>query len=139
MPLDSSTSQEQKILFRARALAPGERAVFLQEACGADSELRGRIEARLNAEAIQLPRRESQPDAGPGGTVIVGDGLPGSRGTLRALALPAEGAAASCHGRFLPGAKVAGRYRIVSLVGQGGMGYRVYDIRSKPSSTIEWE
>ncbi len=46
----------------------------------------------------------------------------------------------SHHGRFLPGTKVGDRYRIVSLVGKGGMGevYRADDLRLRHTVALKF-
>lgn len=131
MSLDSSDHPERVILLRAMALAPAERAAFLQEACGENPELRRRIEARLKAEAIQLPLKDSPPGAGPGGTVLIAQDLPGNHPGKATNAGPFADSEPGRQGRFLPGARIAGRYRIVCLVGQGGMGevYRADDLK----------
>ncbi len=120
MSLDSSTRQERELLDKVRALAPAERAAFLLGACGQDQELRQRIETWLKAQAIQLPHGNNQPAAGPGGTVPIAN-----------EPAPSTAWDAGCPGQFLPGVKVAGRYRIVSVAGKGGMGevYRADDLK----------
>jgi eukaryotic-like serine/threonine-protein kinase len=89
----------EAIFFAALQRPPGDRATFLDAACGGDANLRGRIEKMLAA----------QPDIG--GFLH----QPPSR--------PAEGPAPD---RPSPppwrGAVIAGKYKLLQEVGEGGMG-----------------
>ncbi len=131
IPLDSSDEQERAIVLQAMAIAPDKRLAFLQEACRDDPGLLRRVQARLEAQAVQPPPDSGQADAPPRGTMVVGKSLIVATHSQSVSAEPVADSAQSHHGRFLPGTKIAGRYRIVSLAGKGGMGevYRADDLK----------
>ena len=99
----------EAIFERAVGLGPGERAVFLEEACGGDAELRASVEALLHADTGSSQRLERGP--GP----IAGEAFDA------ALWRDPE--------------RVAG-YRIVRRLGAGGMGIVYEAEQERPARRV---
>ncbi|HEX9798676.1 MAG TPA: serine/threonine protein kinase, partial [Thermoanaerobaculia bacterium] len=83
----------EELFHAVQALEPAKRVAFLTLACGADAALREEIESLLAAD--------------PGGTAGVRQGLASS---------------VSERGPLLAAGDSVGPYRIVELIGEGGMG-----------------
>src|SRR5262245_12605661 len=91
-------TSEKSIFLQAAGLGPAARAVFLDDACGHDPSARVRVEALLAAHDRL------------GGDTPPLSGLDSPTAILEPLATEQ------------PGTVIAGRYRLVEQVGEGGMG-----------------
>jgi serine/threonine protein kinase/Tfp pilus assembly protein PilF len=97
----SETSPAEAIFFAALERAPGEWAALLDEACAGDADLRRRIERMLAAQS-QLGGFLDQPHA-----------KAVSEGPRNGPPEPSTEA---------PGAVIAGKYKLLQSIGEGGMG-----------------
>lgn len=95
----------KQLFFESMRLSQGERDGFLAHACADDAQLRAEINSLL--AAYDDP-----------GSFLRHGAISGMTRTLRSRPLAGFGS----EDRFVPGAVFADRFRIISLVGQGGMG-----------------
>ena len=108
------------LFHRAREQAAGERARFLDDACGGDAALRAEVESLLAHDEDDAPRVLPTPPEAPAAGGDDGHAsVPAGPDTARHAGEPAPGGAG---GRDPLDGRQLGPYRIVRKLGEGGMG-----------------
>jgi serine/threonine-protein kinase len=141
LPLGTLTPDDfrrvRQIFEEALDRPAAERRAFLEHACNGNTMLAAEVERMLAADSRRhdllderaAPPREPYGSAAPSVCSSCGAVVAATDRFCRACGTPVAGAVGQ-DGRFRPGALFAGRFRIVSRLGHGGMGdvYRADDL-----------